>query len=64
MVRACQDRISTRGIRRTFGVCCQTLMARVEKNLAGLPALEDPLLPAQAGDVLELDELWSFVQAK
>ena len=24
----------------------------------------DTLLPAEAGDVLELDELWSFVQAK
>ena len=31
---------------------------------AALPALSDTLLPAEAGDVLELDELWSFVGAK
>ena len=29
-----------------------------------MPPLEDTLLPGQNGDVLELDELWSFVQAK
>lgn len=29
-----------------------------------LPTLEDTLLPSAAGDVLELDERWSFVQAK
>ena len=29
-----------------------------------LPAFEDPLLPSQNGDVLELDELWSFGQKK
>ena len=32
--------------------------------MAALPAFEDTLLPSQAGDVLELDELWSFVQKK
>jgi insertion element IS1 protein InsB len=32
--------------------------------VAALPALEDTLLPSQKGDVLELDELWSFVRAK
>jgi IS1 family transposase len=32
--------------------------------VAALPAFEDTLLPSQNGDVLELDELWSFVQKK
>ena len=32
--------------------------------MASLPAFEDTLLPGQNGDVLELDELWSFVQKK
>ena len=32
--------------------------------MAALPAFEDTLLPSQTGDVLELDELWSFVQQK
>ena len=29
-----------------------------------LPAFVDTLLPDERGDVLELDELWSFVQPK
>ena len=29
-----------------------------------LPVFEDTLLPSQSGDVLELDELWSFVERK
>ena len=32
--------------------------------MAGLPTFTDTLLPAEKGDVLELDELWSFVQSK
>ena len=32
--------------------------------MEGLPAFEDTLLPSQSGDVLELDELWSFVGSK
>jgi hypothetical protein len=32
----------------------------VEKKAAALPRLHETLLPAQKGDVLELDELWSF----
>ena len=34
------------------------------EKVAALPAFEDTLLPSQTGDVLELDELWSFVQQK
>ena len=32
--------------------------------MVALPAFADTLLPGQKGDVLELDELWSFVQSK
>ncbi len=64
VLSACHDRLSLRGIKRTFGVCYQTVMAWVGKKVAALPAFEDTLLPSQAGDVLELDELWSFVQSK
>ena len=32
--------------------------------MAALPAFADTLLPSQNGDVLELDELWSFVEKK
>ena len=34
------------------------------KKAAALPAFVDTLLPAEQGDVLELDELWSFVGKK
>ena len=34
------------------------------KKIEQLPAFVDTLLPAKNGDVLELDELWSFVGAK
>ena len=37
-------------------------MAR--KKAEDLPPLSDTLLPAEKGDVLELDELWSFVGCK
>ena len=34
------------------------------KKAEALPPLSPTLLPAEAGDVLELDELWSFVGSK
>ena len=34
------------------------------KKAKSRPSLSEKLLPAQSGDVLELDELWSFVQKK
>ena len=35
-----------------------------QKKAESLPPLSETLLPAEAGDVLELDELWSFVGSK
>ncbi len=34
------------------------------EKTGSLPAVQDTLLPSQKGDVLKLDELWSFVGAK
>ena len=34
------------------------------QSRGGMPYLQETLLPAQADDVLELDELWSYVQCK
>lgn len=39
VVAAYQDRMSTRGIRRTFGVCYQTLMAWVGERSGGSPGV-------------------------
>ena len=58
------DRMSIRGITRTFGVCYQTVIRWVGEKKEALPAFTDTLLPGQEGDVLELDELWSFVGGK
>ena len=35
-----------------------------QKKAESLPPLSETLLPAEQGDVLELDELWSFVGSK
>lgn len=64
VVAASQDRMSLRGITRTFGVCRKTISRWAGKKSEQLPAFKDTLLPADGGDVLELDELWSFVGSK
>ena len=63
VLSAYQDRLSLRGIQRTFGVCYTAVMQRLGET-EELPAFVDTLLPSERGDVLELDEPWSFVQAK
>ena len=59
-----QNRLSIHGITRTFGVCYKTVRRWAGKKVRSLPAFVDTLLPAKNGDVLELDELWSFVGRK
>ena len=58
------ERVSMRGIHRVFGITryllAQWLLSRFEK----LPSLADTLVKWEPGDVLELDELWSFVLKK
>ena len=58
------ERVSMRGIHRVFGVTryllAQWLLLRFEK----LPVLAETLVNWELGDVLELDELWSFVLKK
>ena len=64
VLRTYQERSSMRGIRRIFGVVPKTLLRWIEEAVAKLPKLKDTLFPAQADDILELDELWSFVLKK
>ena len=58
------ERVSMRGIQRIFGVARQTLSHWLKEKAASLPNLADTLAPARPDDVLELDELWSFVLKK
>jgi insertion element IS1 protein InsB len=53
-----------RGITRIFGIARQTLARWLEEKVAKLPDLTTTLEAAKSDDVLELDELWSFVFKK
>jgi insertion element IS1 protein InsB len=64
ILRAYQERSSMRGIRRTLGVARQTLARWLKQKAKALPKVAETLAPARAEDVLELDELWSFVFSK
>jgi IS1 family transposase len=59
-----KERASLRGLGRIFGVARQTVLRWLKALVQRLPALKDTLRPPQADDVLELDELWSFVCKK
>ena len=63
ILRAYQERSSLRGLSRTFGVARQTVTKWLAEKEQQLPD-ELPLDEPQPDDVLELDELWSFVGSK
>ncbi len=62
--RAVLERLSLRGIERLLGVSRRTVSRWLIGWIEQQPALSSSLLPAQLDDVLELDELWSFVGSK
>ena len=71
VLRAYRERASMRGISRIFGIARRTLARWLQEEAAVLPDLAETLRAAvssseapQADDVLELDELWSFVLRK
>ena len=64
VLRACLERISLRGIERVFGVCRQTVVKWLREYVRQLPVLAQTLDLYAVGDVLEVDELWSFVGKK
>ena len=63
VVRAAQERSSSRGLARTFGSATKRPCGGLKKA-ESLPDIVETLLPAKKSDVLELDELWSSVYAK
>jgi len=64
VLKAAQERISLRGIERVFGVCRQTVVTWIRSHVKQLPVLSETLMLYEVGDVLEIDELWSFVGHK
>jgi IS1 family transposase len=61
---AVRERLSLRGIERTFGLSRRTVSRWLRQWMAQVAPLTESLVQAQPDDVLELDELWSFVGSK
>jgi len=59
-----KERASLRGLERVFHISRTTLLAWLRERAQQLPTLRETLLPVQDDDVLELDEMWSFVFKK
>lgn len=53
-----------RGLERIFMIARQTVARWIIELMNTLANLKDTLLPAEPDDVLELDEMWSFVLKK
>jgi len=64
ILRAYRERASMRGIERIFGIARQTLARWLLEEAAALPDLAATLKAVEPEDILELDELWSFVLKK
>ena len=64
ILRADQERSSMRGIQRTFGVARTTLARWLKQTAATQPTVAETLDAVRGDDVLELDDLWSFVASK
>ena len=64
IMRVYQERASMRGVQRACGVARQTLARWLKAKAATVGDLAATLAPVQPDDVLELDELWSFVLKK
>lgn len=62
--RAVLERMSLRGIERVFGISRRTVARWIAQWGQALAPLTTTLAPAQSAEVLELDEVWSFVGKK
>ncbi len=62
--RGVLERVSLRGLERMLGLSRRTISRWLSQWIEQAPPLEVSLLPAQWDDILELDELWSFVGSK
>ena len=64
ILKATQERVSLRGIQRIFGVHRQTVARWQVAHTRQQPLLVETLAPGREDDVLELDEVWTFVGRK
>lgn len=63
-MNATRERVSLRGLARIFGVSRKTITQWLKTAIRSLPPFQASVSEAKAGDVLELDEVWSFVGSK
>jgi insertion element IS1 protein InsB len=64
ILQGCRERMSLRGVQRVFGVCRKTVLRWIEQRVAELSSVSQTVLPASEQDVLELDEVVTFVSEK
>jgi insertion element IS1 protein InsB len=62
--KASFERCSLRGLTRIFGISRTTTMKLLKEAVSKLKRLKDMVSPAQSGDVVEVDEMWSFIGNK
>ena len=61
---AYRERVSLRGIARIFKISRETFRKWLLSEIEQQPSLTETLQEAKVDDVLEVDEVWSFVQRK
>ena len=59
-----KERSSMRGVSRVLEISRQRFSQWLCEHITNLPPLRTTILPAKEDDILELDEMWSFVQSK
>lgn len=64
VLKTYRERASLRGLERIFDVSRRTVLRWLRGILRTVPPRPDTLHPPQPADVLELDEVWSFVGEK
>jgi transposase-like protein len=62
--RGVLERLSLRGMERMVSISRRTIHRWLTRWIEAVPPVETSLVPANREDVLELDELWSFVGSK
>jgi len=62
--RALRERLSLRGVARVFKVSLQTVLLVVKLTAQRLPAFRDSVQVAHKKDIIEFDEVWSYVHDK
>lgn len=65
LIKLHNHRLSLRSIKKLFGVKVDTVISWIRKRACNLPDLfHNSIPPAKLGEIVELDEVWSFIYSK